>query len=395
MKRKIITDIFLNIIATFIPMFTLQFLILPYVASKIGADSYGQLLTVITLVNLSASTFGGVLNNSRLINFRKYDELKIQGDFNIILIIFVAVNVFVVSLGLIYYGRSLEIMEIVVLVVSSLLMLLNIYGSVEFRIKLNFKYILLNSVMMLVGYLVGFVVFLLTKNWLFIYFLGFAFNNFFIVKKTNIFKEPLKKTLLFKTIFSKTLLLLASGILVSLGAYVDKLLIFPLLGGSAVTIYYTATILGKTIALAIEPITGVLLSYFAHMKKFSSSNFGVLMVISAIVGTISYFGIIFLSKPVLNFLYPQYAEESLKYIYITTLSIIITITCNIVNSVLLKFCNVKWQIYINGIYMLVYISLSITFLMMYGLIGFCIGMLIAISIKLVLMIIAYYNNSES
>lgn len=46
-----------------ISMFISQFIIYLQVALKIDANSYGQLLAVIAFVYLSASSFGGVLNN--------------------------------------------------------------------------------------------------------------------------------------------------------------------------------------------------------------------------------------------------------------------------------------------------------------------------------------------
>jgi len=95
MKKKIFFDVILNMVATFIPMFALQFIILPQVALKISADSYGQLLAITAFMYLSASTFGSVLNNSKLIHYKRYEELNIQGDFNIVLSIFLVSNIIV------------------------------------------------------------------------------------------------------------------------------------------------------------------------------------------------------------------------------------------------------------------------------------------------------------
>lgn len=111
-KRKIISDITLNILASVGPIFVLQFLILPLVASKINSDSYGQLLTIVGLMNLSAATLGNVLNNSRLINYKKYEELNIEGDFNIILKVFFINNICVMLLGLWYYEKTFNMLNI-------------------------------------------------------------------------------------------------------------------------------------------------------------------------------------------------------------------------------------------------------------------------------------------
>ncbi|SFN58344.1 lipopolysaccharide biosynthesis protein [Proteiniclasticum ruminis] len=395
MKKKIIFDVILNMLATLIPMFALQFIILPQVALKISADSYGQLLAIIAFIYLSASSFGSVLNNSKLIHYKKYDELKVHGDFNIILVIFLVSNTIIMILGLLYYGKSLNVLTNISLVLVSSILLFNTYASVEFRIKLNFKNILMNSIMLFFGYLVGFVLFLFTGSWSLIYLSGLGINMIFLIYKTSIWNERYCKTLLFKATFKEVIMLLGSGILVSLGAYVDKLIIFPLLGGTAVSIYYAATIFGKTIALAIGPITGVLLSYLAHMKKFSSNNFKFLLSISSIVGFLGYWIVIFISEPLLSFVYPQYVEDAIQYIPVTTLSIILTIISSVINPVLLKFLSAKWQMLINGLYMIIYVPLSMFLLSLYGLMGLCIGILIANFTKLLIMIATYFYVNRS
>jgi len=395
MKKKIFFDVILNMVATFIPMFALQFIILPQVALKISADSYGQLLAITAFMYLSSSTFGSVLNNSKLIHYRRYEELNIQGDFNIVLSIFLVSNIIIMIVGLQYYGKSFDVITSISLILISTILLFNTYASVEFRLKLNFINILMNSIMLFIGYLIGYGLFLLTGYWSLIYLCGFGFNIIYILKKTDILHEKFSKTSLFRITLKEIILLLGSGILVSLGAYVDKLIIFPLLGGAAVSIYYAATILGKTIALAIGPITGVLLSYLAHIKKFSSNNFKLLLLISSIVGFIGYWSVILVSKPLLSLVYPQYVEDAIQYIPITTLSIILTIISSVINPVLLKFSSAKWQIFINGLYMLSYIPLSMYLLTLYGLMGLCVGILIANITKLLMMIIVYFYINKS
>ena len=395
MKKKIFFDVILNLLATLIPMFALQFLILPQVALKIGADSYGQLLAIIAFMYLSASSFGSVLNNAKLIHYKRYEELNTQGDFNIVLVIFLISNVIIMFLGLLYYGKSLNVLTNISLILISSILLFNTYASVEFRIKLNFINILMSSIMMFFGYLIGFVLFLFTGYWSLIYFCGLGLNILFLINKTSIWSENYSKTPLFKITFKEVIMLLGSGILVSLGAYVDKLIIFPLLGGAAVSIYYVATILGKTIALAIGPITGVLLSYLAHMKKFSRNNFKFLLLISSIVGFIGYWFVIFISEPLLSFVYPQYVEDAIQYIPVTTLSIILTIISSVINPVLLKFSSAKWQMFINGLYMLIYVPLSMYLLSLHGLMGLCVGILIANFIKLLIMITTYFYVNKS
>jgi len=394
MKKKIISDVILNMAATFIPMFVLQFVILPRVARDISAELYGQLLAAIAFVFLVSSTFGSALNNSKLIHFNKYIETDIDKDYNMMLSIFLPANIIIMIFGMNYYGNEFDLLTSLSLILSSIILLVNTYLSVEFRINLNFKNILISGVMLFIGYVIGYVLFTLTANWSLIYLIGFTTNLLYILSKTKVLKRKPKKTNMFKTTFYETSFLLGSGFLASLGTYIDKLIIFPLLGGAVVSVYYTSTILGKTIALAIGPITGVLLSYLAHMKVFNKTRFKTLLSISLFLGGLGYVIILLVSRPILTLVYPQYIEESMNYISVTTLSTILVVIATVINPVLLKFKAAKWQIIINIVYIILYIALGIILLGIYGLIGFCIGILVANIAKLIFMIIVYYYVRE-
>jgi O-antigen/teichoic acid export membrane protein len=396
MKKKIFSDVTLNIFATLIPMFVLQFLLLPLVASDLDSNEYGQLLAIVAFLYLSAGTIGNILNNVRLINYKNYKDLNIQGDYSILVVISIIVNIIFMMVGLWYYGEALSVLSIVILILTSIFILLKNYMIVEFRIKLNFKNILYDSLLLLLGYIVGFTLFVVSGYWQFIYLCGFATSFVFVFKRTDILKEPLAKTPIFKKTTHQTITLLVSGILLALGTYIDKLLLYPLLDGEAVSIYYTATIIGKTISLVIQPITGVLLSYFAQLNKFETKYFHLLFVLSTLVGAVGYCLTILISKPLLSIVYPQFVEEALKYIHITTIGIIIIIITNILNVVILKFCDMRWQLIINLSYMVVYVVMSLILLYLYGLMGFCLGILIASIVKLIVMFVAYYiNNSKA
>ena len=101
------------------------------------------------------------------------------------------------------------------------------------------------------------------------------------------------------------------------------------------------------------------------------------------------------SGPVLDMLYPQWAEESMKYIYITTATAIVGMVSSVMNPVILKFCSLNWQVAINGINFVVYIVVTLIFLSVWGLYGFCIGILIANLVKLFLIILVYIRNGST
>lgn len=54
----------------------------------------------------------------------------------------------------------------------------------------------------------------------------------------------------------------------------------------------------------------------------------------------------------------------------------------------------KWQMASNGVYVLVYVVLSLVLLGSYGLNGFCVGTLVATTMKLLFTLFIYHHCKE-
>ncbi|MEZ7172920.1 lipopolysaccharide biosynthesis protein [Sporosarcina sp. OR05] len=384
-KNKIIKDFILSIIASLLPIVVLQFVIFPSISLKIAPNKYGEFLTMIGLVTLISGSMGTVLNNIRLINIKKYKELK--GDFSSILLIFLTLNGLLVAVAIFYYREISSGFDILLLVFSSFLIIITGYSIVAFRIELNYKNILYSSVYLSCGYIVGYFVFLITNYWGWIYFIGNLFYLGIIIRKSTILKEPFKKTRYYKATLKDSMLLLFSTLLLSGTLYIDRLLIYPLLGGLAVSVYYTATLLPKTLALILQPLSSVLLSYLAHLKDFKLIKYIKYLVVLCVSIILSYYIIVWISEPILTILYPQFVKESILYVKMAAIIGILSIVTNLLNPIVLKFYHLKWQLILNSIFITVYSITSISLGMRHGVIGFFYGGLIANSIKLILLVL--------
>ena len=94
-KNKVFGDMALNIIATAIPTFVIQIILLPLLGRRMDSNEYGLLVTILALLNVVPSTFGNTLNNIRLIYDRTYKIEKVEGDFNLILLLFTIFNILI------------------------------------------------------------------------------------------------------------------------------------------------------------------------------------------------------------------------------------------------------------------------------------------------------------
>lgn len=392
LKKKFVFDSLLNIIATSIPIIVLQLFTLPIIGAKLGDEQYGLVVTLISLFTLLSFPFGNVLNNIRLLLDKEYEQKEITGDFNALLAGSVIVSAFVTIVGTVYYEGSFSFISIIFMVIISSLNLLREYLIVTFRIKLNYKAILVNNIILGIGYSIGTILFYLTGYWYLVYIIGSGLSLIYITKNSNLLKESFVITKLFKKTTYKSLVLFCSSFLRTILSYADKLLLFPLLGPKAVSIYYSATIIGKMISMAITPVNSVILSYLTRIEKMKIKTFIYIILIMSIVGGIGYIVIVQLSYPILNILYPNWAAESMNLVYITAASAIIGIISSVIQPFNLRFNNINWQLFISGTNVVIYIICAYIFYSLYGLLGFCFGILIANSLKLFMMLAIFVFN---
>lgn len=393
--KKFLSDSILNIIVTFVPLVILQFLIYPFIAQTISKEEYGIMIAVYSFIYMMGGTLGTELNKERLVKTPLYSEKKLVGDFNIILV----ANLIIATLACLGFCivtfEKINLFVIALTTGACVLIALNSYLEVSYRLELNYIKIAKVNLLAIAGYLIGSLLFIATHQWIWIFLTGFVIQLIFNLKNTSLLKEPFKKTELFKSSFKGNIHLVLAGVLNRVLLYGDKILLLPIGGSAMVSIYYTASLIGKTILMSIEPINTVLLSYLVKWKKISKRNFKIIILVLVVVCALGYAICMILSGPILDLLYPQWAEESKEVLWITTMSMCFSAMGNVVNSFVLKDCDLKWQGIVNALVMLVFLISCVTLINFYGLIGYCIGVLLAYFMRMVMLTIIYMKSANA
>ncbi len=394
-KKSFILDMGLNIVATAIPIVALQLFILPALSKDMpDGDDYGLLLTMVSLFSIVPASMGNSLNNIRLLYNDEYAEKKQVGDFNLLLLIFAAINCVVMVVCCIWLEGRISVGSILWALLLSLLWLAKEYYVVAFRLKIDYVAIIINNLLQVGGYVVGYLIYQMVGHWQLIYALGYAVSLVHIFAKCSLWHEKPIKTKMFKNTTWQSTLLLFSGFLNSVISYADKLFIFPMLGGAAVSVYYASTVFGKIVAMGITPINNVALTYLAKMRKKADNMFRMAMLLGGAVCVIGYIGCIIISRPLLTALYPQFVDLAMEYIFITTATTIVSVMIGIANPFILKYFDMKWQIVLNAGTVLVYVVACMSLLSFFGLFGFCVGTLIANIFKFLLMLFIYQKCKQ-
>ncbi|WP_053368312.1 hypothetical protein [Bacillus sp. FJAT-27245] len=386
--KKLILDFGSNIFASIIPIIMLQIIIFPIFARKFDAGIFGELLTMIAVVNIVSAIFGNTLNNTRLIQNTSYVDEKKFGDFNILLIwgnIISFIVIFILGNSLF----KLILLDNILICFLAVLMLIKSYLSVSYRLHLNFKMVVYLNLITSVGYLLGILLVFKISKWVLPFLVGELWACIFLLFTTKLLKEPFKLTILFKKTFTKYIFLVFTGLLANLSVYLDRFMIFPILGSESVSIYTTAAFFGKSLGLVVTPIAGVLLSYFSqkgfnmNRKKFTSINIlflGTALIFLILSNQYSYW--------ITGILYPTLIDSAEPYLFLANLAAVIGVAATMATPFVLKYSPSHWPFTIELIYLIVYLILSILLLNSSGLWGICVAAICANSIKVFMLYFA-------
>ena len=121
-----------------------------------------------------------------------------------------------------------------------------------------------------------------------------------------------------------------------------------------------------------------------------------ILIVGVILAVIGYGITMGISYPVINLLFPQWKDEVMVYLPITTIAIAIQTLNSFLNPFILKFYDMKWQIIIGMVSVAVYFVMALVLWNFYGMIGFCIGTVLGQLSKTLIMVFLHFvwSNKE-
>lgn len=385
-KQKIFSDITLNILAAGIVAVVTQFAVYPLIGKGFNSLNFGNILVMMSVVNIIAVVLGNSLNNIRLIHEKDYEKEKIKGDFPQLLVLGLGVNIFLVSLFIFMIWPDEPVINSITLVLVSIFTMLRAYLTVEYRLQLNYKKIVIHSSIYSLSLLLGTLILFHTDIWPLVFLVGEIISFFYLNFTTKLLKEKIIFTNKFRLIFKQYFLLCTSSVIGNVLIYLDRIIILTFLGPLSVTIYFTATIIGKMTSFVISPISGVILSYLSSkegslsLKEFGLINLGMIFI-SSIMTALSYI----ISAPLLKVLYPDVYEEAISILFFGNLGVILQTASMIPQTILLKYGGSSYQVAIQITYGIVYVIGGIIMMINFGLLGFCIAAIIAALFKFIII----------
>ena len=362
----------------------LQVLVYPLLNRIMGSDQLGELLYLMGLVAILCPSVGQALNTSRLVVRRDYDVSN--GDYNILLLLFGGVGT-VVALVV---AKASMTTPLVILWTIILLMttIFRYYGDVEYRLNLNYQKYFIYYTVLTVGYVAGFGLYLLTKNWFLVFITGEAAAIIYLAATGTMFRGFFDRSRWFSKAFQRGGFLVFSYLITNLTLNIDRLVLENLIGHLAVTQYYVTSLIGKTLVLLVAPVNTIIISYLTRKQErmnrkqfmmFTGIGIGVSLVffICAQIGT-----------PIFVKLFYGDLYDSVKQmITVVNLSQILGVLSAYLFIVVLTFTEEKWQLLLQIFHLVVIVALVLLFTGSGGIMGFAEAVLIANAIRVAAVIL--------
>lgn len=386
-KAKVIfSDSIYSIIALVIMNMVAQFAVYPFWARQFGAERYGDILYLLSFINIFAVSVGSALNYSRLADSAKFKTGN--GEYTWIMLAMGVLGI-PFSFGVrTFAGVEMGTAEVWIFWLLLFATMWRNYIDVDFRLSLNYKGYFKYYLVISVGYVIGIVLSKVTGVWELALLPGELLGIAYVfLRGDNLRKAPLRCSEEVKRTVNTCLIMLATNFILNVIFNVDRFMLKALIGGTAVTVYYLSSLLGKTVSLITTPLNSVLISYLAKYKgDFTKKMFCILLLIIAGAGFILVVGCVVGSYILIPILYPESYEMAKDFFLISSVSQVIFFATTVLTMVLLRFAKQQYQLYINLVYAVAFLILGVPLTMNDGIWGFSWAILIANFVRLVVAV---------
>lgn len=393
--RDVSVDFTLNLAATLLSTGTMQLLLYPRLAFVLGSVDYGTMLTIIGAVNVITLALGNNLASVRLVREQIYKRAGVKGDFQALLAISSIVSgVLSALVCLVFDIAALDAISVVILTITTVI---KSYYIVTFRLILDYKKNLYANIALCIGYVLGAWFLLGRLPWAWAFTLANVLCVIYIAHASNIIRESWDITPQLRSTSKAYALLVSGGLLGNLTTYLDRFVVYPLLGAVSVSTYSVATYFSKGFTLVFSPLTGVLLTYFTQGKVRLTRRSFTFVNVAIILGTFVFVLVcISFGSWITAALYPTLFESARPYILLATVGTAINIASSFNGTVVLALASPIWQTITPAFSLVVYFIVTVCLAEQFGLYGVCVAAIASNLIRFVLNVcVGWSALSES
>lgn len=388
--KNLIRDLFFNTLGFGIYIATQQILLMPIMAKIFPEEEFAKIVLYISVFAIVTNVLGSELG---IVKQVKRDEIREKSDYNRILL---QLFPFIILVSIVtLYILKFNVIEIIMLTISILLGNTRLYSAAHFRANKDFKKIVIQNVLYLIGIVLGLFITYKLKMIAIPMLLAEVICLIFDILNTDIIKTGVSKTQSNKEIWKTFAGFGFISFLINMTTYFDKIIIYPILGDNAVNVYYATSSMSKILSLITNPLHGVILSWLkGNDEEFKKKVTTVTLKANIPMLIITFLLSIPLTYIAVMILYPQYLEDSRKLIIPICIGVAFSTASSIVKAILMKYIESKKLVKIYVIYIII-LFLGATIASYYiGITGFAYAISLA-SVSLWIMFILLLNKTNA
>lgn len=392
--RRLLSDSAWSVAGLVLMNVVAQFAVYPVWNRQLGNEEYGRILYLIAGINILAVSMGVAANYARM---KASAEGKTANrTYNRILLITSAALIpWCIGVTLLAGGGKSSPAEAALTAVLGIAILWRFYADVEYRLSLDYRAFFVYYLVISLGYGAGIGLFLWTRLWPLALLPGEVAGVAMVYLRGSVLRKDPAGTApgLSPAAVRMVMTLFATEIISNLIANGDRVLLQLLVNGTAVTIYYQASLAGKTMALVVTPLNSVIIGYLSRYKEGLSRKIMRLLTLGSLaVLVVATLACTLGSHVLIRLLYPQNYELVRSYFLMASIAQVAFFVSGVAATVLLRFCPIGYQLYINIVYAVLFAALGIPGLLLRQVEGFCIGMMLAGLVKLCYVLFLGYRS---
>ena len=372
-----------------------QLLLFPLYAKRFGGNGYGELQYLMGYVNILTVAFGTAAGLSRM-TASTAERWHNGCDYNLFLLVVALLGLPFTYLVRHFAGVAMDTPTYICYYLLFVAMLFRYYADVSYKITLAYRRYFAYYAVIGAGYAVGAVLMWYTGIWPLGLLVGevagvlFAYGSEKTLNRGGFSPSPVWR----RTLGMVLTLFLAEGAS-NLILNADRLVLGIVEGHYAVTVYYLATIAGKTMSLLTVPIGGVLIGYLARYEGGLARRtvyklfLGALLAVAVFTLICTVGGVV-----VIRLLYPAEFDTVLPYLPIGSLAEVLYFITGILTVVVLRFGKKGYQVLINGVFAVAFFALGVPATIFFGITGFSVSVTLAGVIRFALAIAMAYRSAR-
>ena len=371
-----------------------QIAMFPWLRRAFGESGYGDLQYLMGYINMVTMSVGCAAALARMVSPPE-ERARNGGDYNLFLLVISALGIPFALLIRRFGGVVMDMPTTVCYYLLFVAMAFRYYADVSYKITLRYRRYFCYYAVIGAGYGLGTLLAVKTGIWPLAILLGEAAGVLFAyVMEQNLRRGFCRPSPAFSQVMRCILLFCVSEGISNVILNADRMILKHSIGAASVTVYYLATLVGKTMSLVTIPLNSVAIGYLMRYDGKLTRRVMRWLTLGALASVVLFTAVCVLGGwIVLCWLYPEDLVAVRPFLLVGSLAQVLYFVTSFITVVLVRFAKKSYQIVINAAFGVAFFGIGVPVaFVMRDLWGFALAVVAANAIRLLVAIaLGYYH----